>query len=45
MCKRPRFNSCCRRITDPVCATANKACEGLKATARTAIKAAEGMYM
>ena len=30
VCKRPGWNSCCRRITNPVCTAKNAACYALK---------------
>ena len=30
ICKRPRWDSCCKRVKDPVCVTANAGCATLK---------------
>ncbi len=35
------YDSCCTRVSDPICEAANLACEGLKATARVVLRAAE----
>ena len=37
----PGWNSCCRRVTDPVCAAANLACTGLRRGLEAAIRVAE----
>ena len=41
MCWRPRWNGCCRRVSDPACEAANTACLALKEPIRTALSAAE----
>ena len=37
------WNSCCSKITNPVCVTANTACQGLRATAYSALNVAKGV--
>ena len=37
----PGWNSCCTRVTDPVCAAANLACTGLKRALQAAIVVAQ----
>ena len=40
VCKRPKWNSCCKRITDPVCLGRNAACYALKKPLDFALTAA-----
>ena len=41
MLKKPSWNSCCTRITNPTCLAQNKACEALRKTALTSLKGAK----
>ncbi len=41
ICRRPHFESCCSRISDPTCEAANAACNALRATARAALRVVE----
>lgn len=40
----PRFGSCCHSVDDPICITANIACEALIVTARVVLRAAEAAF-
>jgi len=40
VCRRPRWNGCCRRVTDPICLAGNTACRGLRATISATLSAA-----
>ena len=39
----PQFGICCSDIVDPICVTANGACDVLKATAKELLKGAQGV--
>ena len=39
--KRPTWNSCCTKVTNPTCIAQNKACEALRKTAHTSLKGAK----
>ena len=41
MCKRPKWNSCCTKASDPACKAANVACVALKEPIKAALKGAE----
>ena len=41
ICAEPGWDSCCTRITDPICIAGNGLCEGLRATAYAALTIAE----
>ena len=41
ICTRPGWNSCCTRISDPVCEAENVACTALKAPIKLTLRAAE----
>ena len=41
ICKRPTWNSCCKRVTDPTCLAANAGCYALKKPIEAALVAAE----
>ena len=43
VCHRPRWNSCCHRITDPVCEAQNIACRALRESIRLALDVAEAL--
>ena len=43
VCKVPKYDKCCTKVTDPACITANEACQGLKATAKEAVSTAQGV--
>lgn len=40
VCRRPRWNGCCRRVTDPICLAGNTACRGLRATISATLSSA-----
>ena len=43
VCWRPRWNGCCRRISDPTCEAANAACIALKEPIRLSLSGAEAL--
>ena len=43
VCRRPRWNGCCTRITDPTCEAANAACTALKEPISLALRGAEAL--
>ena len=43
VCRRPRWNGCCHRVSDPVCEAANAACIALRESIRAAMRRAEAL--
>lgn len=43
VCRRPRWNGCCHRVSDPTCEAQNAACEALREPIRLALRGAEAL--
>ena len=43
VCWRPRWNGCCRTVSDPVCVATNAACNAFREPIRAALRSAEAL--